>query len=324
MIARGFVQSEVDMCLYYRKNVAFMIYTDDGVFCAPTDAKIDEACNVLVKPAGKANELRAFKMTNEGNLPDNLGAKVDKLDNGCIKLLQPHLIQSILDNLGFNERTGTKTTPAASTVRLNRDLHGKPMTDDFHYRSVIGKLNFFLEKSTRLDLGCSVHQCARFSADLNESHAAAVKQIGKCLNGTKLKGLILNPREHSFDCWVNADFVGNWDRVNADVDPSTAKSRTGFIITYGACPIVWKSTLQTEVALSTTESEHNALSTATRDVIFLTQLVKEARQLSWKVFDGTPTAHCKVFEDNSGALEMARLPKMRPKIKHLCVRLHHF
>ncbi len=174
-------------------------------------------------------------MTNEGDLSDYLGVKVTKLDNGCIKLSQPHLIQSILDDLGFNERTGTKTTPAASTVRLNRDLHGKPMTDDFHYRSVIGKLNF-LEKSTRLDLGYSVHQCARFSADPKESHAAAVKRIGKYLNGTKLKGLILNPREHSFDCWVDADFVGNWDRVNADVDPSTAKSRTGFIITYGACP----------------------------------------------------------------------------------------
>ncbi len=323
MIARGFVQSEVDMCLYYRKNVVFMIYTDDGIFCAPTEAEIDEAYDVLVKPAGKDNEFRAFKMTNEGDLSDYLGVKVTKLDNGCIKLSQPHLIQSILDDLGFNERTGTKTTPAASTVRLNRDLHGKPMTDDFHYRSVIGKLNF-LEKSTRLDLGYSVHQCARFSADPKESHAAAVKRIGKYLNGTKLKGLILNPREHSFDCWVDADFVGNWDRVNADVDPSTAKSRTGFIITYGACPIVWASKLQTEVALSSTESEYNALSTATRDVIFLMQLVIEARRLDWKVFDGTPTVHCKAFEDNSGALEMARLPKMRPRTKHLCVRLHHF
>ena len=30
------------------------------------------------------------------------------------------------------------------------------------------------------------------------------------------------------------------------------------------------------------------------------------------------------FEDNSGALAMARLPKMRPRTKHLCVKLHHF
>ena len=30
------------------------------------------------------------------------------------------------------------------------------------------------------------------------------------------------------------------------------------------------------------------------------------------------------MDDNSGALEMARLPKMRPRTKHLCIKMHHF
>jgi hypothetical protein len=34
--------------------------------------------------------------------------------------------------------------------------------------------------------------------------------------------------------------------------------------------------------------------------------------------------NCKVFEDNSGALEMGNMPKMRPRTKHICVRMHHF
>ena len=33
---------------------------------------------------------------------------------------------------------------------------------------------------------------------------------------------------------------------------------------------------------------------------------------------------CKVFEDNSGALEMAKVHKYRPRTKHLNVKLHHF
>ena len=37
-----------------------------------------------------------------------------------------------------------------------------------------------------------------------------------------------------------------------------------------------------------------------------------------------PEIHCKAFEDNSGALEMARLPKMRPRTKHLNLSYHHF
>ena len=42
---------------------------------------------------------------------------------------------------------------------------------------------------------------------------------------------------------------------SADKDPSVAQSRTGYIITYGGCPITWGSRLQREVALSSTEAE---------------------------------------------------------------------
>ncbi len=323
LIARGFVQSKIDMSLYYRGKVALLIYTDDGILIGPTPQDIDEVIELLKATAGKTTEFRAFNMTDEGDLCDYLGVKVDHLPNGTIKLSQPHLIQQILNDLGFNEQTGTKPTPAASTVKLGRDLYGQPMSDEWHYRSVIGKLNF-VEKSTRPDIAYAVHQCARFSSEPKESHAAAVKRIAKYLQGTKDQGIILNPLDHSFDCYVDADFVGNWNRVTADVDPSTAKSRTGYITMYAGCPISWASKLQQEVALSTTEAEYNALSASLREVIHLMQLVDEAKTLGWETFMGTPEVHCKVFEDNSGALEWARLPKMRPRTKHLCTRLHHF
>ena len=34
--------------------------------------------------------------------------------------------------------------------------------------------------------------------------------------------------------------------------------------------------------------------------------------------------HCKALEDNSRALEMAKVPKMRPRTKHLNNVYHHF
>ena len=37
-----------------------------------------------------------------------------------------------------------------------------------------------------------------------------------------------------------------------------------------------------------------------------------------------PKVSCRVFEDNSGALELANNPKLRPRAKRLAVRLHHF
>lgn len=201
----------------------------------------------------------------------------------------------------FNERTGTKAIPAASSVKLSRDLRGAPFEEDWHYRSIVGNLNF-LEKSTRLDIAYAVHQCARFSTDPKESHAAAIKRLGK---------------------WIFAET--RIESVNADVYPSTAKSRTGYIITYTSCPIVWASKLQPFFALSTSEAEYGALSTSLRDVIHMMQIVKEAGdRLAWKTFEGKSMVNCTVFEDNVGALEWARLPNVRTRTKHLNIRMHHF
>ena len=198
------------------------------------------------------------------------------------------------------------------------------MTPEFHYRSVIGKLNF-LEKSTRPDISVSVHQCARFTEHPKRCHAEAVKRIGRYLLGTRDKGLIINPQAPwHFDCWVDTDFSGNWRHKDAQVDPMTAKSRSGWIVRFAGAPITWASKMQTITALSTTEAEYIALSTSLREVIPLMGILKEARKNGLRISDIPPQVHCTVFEDNSGALELARLPKMRPRTKHINQSFHHF
>jgi hypothetical protein len=40
-----------------------------------------------------------------------------------------------------------------------------------------------------------------------------------------------------------------------------------------------------------------------------------------------PVMRCRVFEDNSGAVELAtsvKSPKMRPRTKHINTKYHHF
>ena len=82
--------------------------------------------------------------------------------------------------------------------------------------------------------------------------------------------------------------------------------------------------MQTEVALSTTEAEYVALSTALRECMPLMQLIKELQANGFDIMEGKPKVHCRVFEDNSGALIMATEHKARPRTKHLNVKYHHF
>jgi hypothetical protein len=38
----------------------------------------------------------------------------------------------------------------------------------------------------------------------------------------------------------------------------------------------------------------------------------------------TPTVYCTAFEDNAGAVEFAKVPKMHPHTKHINPKYHHF
>ena len=148
--------------------------------------------------------------------------------------------------------------------------------------------------------------------------------IGRYLAATRDKGTIYTPRDEGFQVYVDSDFAGNWDKTLAGIDRSTARSRHGYYICYGGIPITRKSSLQQEIALSSTESEVTGLSYALRDAIPVMNLLQEMQENGFPVTDSKAKVHCKVFEDNSGALEMVRLPKMRPRTKHVCVRMHHF
>ena len=123
---------------------------------------------------------------------------------------------------------------------------------------------------------------------------------------------------------MDASFCGDWDPTEATNDRDTARSRHGYIINYAGCPLLWKSQLQTQIALSSTESEYTGLSYALRDAIPIMQLLKEMKAMGFPIHTPKARVHCHVFEDNSGALEMARIHKYRPRTKHLNVRLHRF
>jgi histone deacetylase 1/2 len=312
----GFTQSEVDPCLFYRGTCVLLIYCDDTLMMGPSAEELDEVFALLDK---------TFTVSDEGAISDYLGIKVSKLFDGRLSFTQPQLIASIISDCGLDKPNAKpRKTPALSSRILRRDEDGEPWLDQkWKYRSVIGKLNF-LEKSTRPDIAYAVHQCARFTANPKLSHAEAVKNIVRYLKGTSNLGILLNPREQSLECYADASFGGEWNRATAGSDPSTAKSRTGYLITYCGCPVTWASKLQNEIALSTTEAEYIALSTALREVIPLMDQIREARDHGFDFPYAPARVHCKVFEDNSGALEMAVAPKIRPRTKYINCKYHHF
>ncbi len=138
-------------------------------------------------------------------------------------------------------------------------------------------------------------------------------------------GLKVKPDpKKGFECYCDTDFSGIRNREFATVDPSTAKSRSGWIIFYAGCPVSWASKLQSQITLSTTKAEYITMSQAQCDVIPIMNLLQGMGEQNFKVVCIKPYVYCKVFEDNAGALELARLPKLCPRNKHINICYHHF
>ncbi len=169
------------------------------------------------------------------------------------------------------------------------------------------------------------HQIAKYLLDPRQSHGEAILYLVCYLKKMHDLGLKFKPDpKKGFECYCDVNFSGNWNKVFASVDYSTAKSRSGWIIFYAGCPVSWASKLQSQVSLSTTEAKCIAVSQSLRDVIPIMNLLQEMREQDYQVICTKPHVYCKVFEDDSGALELARLPKLRPRTKHINVCYHHF
>ena len=315
LLSIGFTQSLVDECVFYRGEVIFIVYVDDGIFMGKNDQLINAAIEEL-----KALDLN---LEDQGHPADYVGVNIKQHKDGAYELTQRALIDSIIADAGLTDAK-VKAVPAKVSVQLHAFKKEAPFSLNFNYRSIVGKLNY-LAQTTRPDIMYATHQIAKYSADPREPHGEAILYLVRYLKKTRDIGIKFKPDPaKGFDCYCDADFSGNWNQDLAHNDPSTAKSRSGWIVYYAGCPIIWASKLQSQVALSTTEAEYIAMSMALRDVLPIMNLVKEMKDHGFPVLCTEPYVYCKVFEDNSGALELARLPKLRPRTKHINIVYHHF
>ena len=126
------------------------------------------------------------------------------------------------------------------------------------------------------------------------------------------------------DCYADADFAGLWGHKDPQ-NPICARSRTGFVVTFANCTLLWVSKLQTEIDISILNSGYVTLSHSVRALLPLKIPIKElidnmgidSENLK---FVSTST----MYEDNTGAIVVATSQRMTPSSKHISVKYHWF
>jgi hypothetical protein len=310
-------QTDVDPCLFISDKAIIVIFVDDTLIASPDKEEIDRIIGAL------REEEMILEVEND--VAGFLGVLITPDEKkGTITLTQEHLTIRIIEALGLKDTGFKRETPADEV--LVADLDGEPAKGSYSYASVIGMM-WYLYGHSRPEIGFAVSQCARFAHTPKRSHEIALEKIGLYLKGTVKQGLILTPdRERmDLDVYVDADFCGLYGKERRD-DPTCVKSRTGYVICLANCPIIWKSSLQQEVTLSTMMAEYYALSAAMKEVIPTQELLKVFRKGHGLPEDFTTTFKTTVWEDNMGTWTLANLDpgQHTPRSKFYDIKVHWF
>eukprot|EP00804_Cyclotella_cryptica_P017000 CCRYP_003254-RA/>CCRYP_003254-RA protein AED:0.29 eAED:0.29 QI:0/0/0/1/0/0/4/0/245 len=229
-------------CIFYRDDIIFIVYIDGGLFFSSDD----DMLSLIIRKLRHSD----LNIEDQGDPADYVGVNIKKTS----------LIDAIIDDVNIGD-SYTKPVPIKVTLQLHAFCDSPKFQGKFNYCSAVGKLNY-LGQTTRPDIMYDVCQVAK------HEHSKAIVCIVKYLKATRHIGLCFKPDAFKgFQCYCNADLAGNWNNEFAETDPSTPKSRRGWVVFYAARPVIWASKLQSQVARSLAKAEYISMSMALRDVI---------------------------------------------------------
>lgn len=98
---------------------------------------------------------------------------------------------------------------------------------------------------------------------------------------------------------------------------TTANHNTGFVFFIAGASVTWESKKQQSIALSSTEAEYMALSTASKEVVYLRSFLNELGFL--RLIDGPTELH----GDNLSSQQLVKNPIYHARRKHIDIRVHY-
>lgn len=192
------------------------------------------------------------------------------------------------------------------------------------YRSVVGSL-LYLALCTRPDIAFAVHQLSKYVSNPGKPHWHAATYLLRYLCWTVHLGLrfysrqsmrachptsLLDQLSPSFGlqllCYSDAD----WARC-----PDDRHSVSGVLVYANGCLIMWRTTKQKSVALSTAEAEYMAFAEAVKVCQSLRKLLTELHFVQ----QGATT----VREDNQACLSLTKNDGDHGRTKHIDIRYHY-
>ena len=150
---------------------------------------------------------------------------------------------------------------------------------------------------------------SRFQQDPGEDHWTAVKNILKYLRRTKDEFLVYGGTDEELS-------VTGYTDASFQTDQDDFKSQSGFVFLLNGGSVSWKSSKQSTIADSTTESEYIAASDAAKEAVWIRKFITELGVVP-SIADPVT-----LYYDNSGAIAQVKEPRSHQRTKHILRRYH--
>jgi len=248
-------------------------YTEHGYYTSKADSQVrskvvngelmltttwtDDILGASTTLAGEVKakeELRSsYEIKDLGEAKYILGMKIERTDDGSIKLSQCIYSEHVLERFSMAEAKSRSTSlPPGITLSIKNSPETQDEADEMKgvpYHEALGSL-MWLQVTTCLDLSYIVNLLSHFAHNPGQAHWNALKHALSYVKRTLDYGITYfrNSSLHPFG-YINSDYAG-------DVDGW--KSTEGHMFFVGGRLVSWTSKRQETVALSTIKAEYMA------------------------------------------------------------------
>lgn len=290
----GFVKSLADQCVYVGQvkgiKCYLCLYVDDGLLISKERLVLKEVIDELKL----SFDLKTCPPSNF------VGMQIEK-NKRHIFIHQTKYIEKLLEKFNMS-CANPNSIPADPHVKLQK-TEAVPVKN-LPYREAVGSL-IHLATVSRPDIMYAVSMVSQFLHCYNDSHWNAVKKILKYLAGTIEFGLCYQSKPQT------TDLIGYSDADYAN-DLTSRRSMTGYVFMKNGAAVTWSSQRQQSVALSTTEAEFMAACAATKETIWLKQLLCDVGEYK-------QSSVC-LNIDNQSAINVIKNSEFHKRCKHIDIK----
>ena len=286
LVKLEFKRTSSDPCVYYREadGAIVGVYVDDLLILAP-QGKQSVIDNV------KAGLRSMFKIKELGKVERILGIRITRIRNErTVYLDQIAYIEKFLHEFAMeHEKAKPTSIPVNGYDHMRKTTIDDEPGDRNAYCRKVGSIMFAMVYS-RPDICFALSKLSQYISAPGAHHEVAVKQVLRYLRSTSTLRLCYGPTR-SFG---KQEYVTVYADSDHAADRDDRRSVLGYTVMIGGGAISWVSRRQKSVSTSTAEAEYMALAQASKQALWIRQLLWDIDRLAYLHDRYT----VKIYEDN--------------------------